>query len=1031
MNRKFLSCLLALVIFSGCFLSIPVNTEAATIETVTINSVNDWMDKLSGKTATNMNIIVTADVLDFEGQNVEPVKSFSGVFDGRGVVIKNLTMVSSTKTGGEAGLFGCLGGDATFKNFVITDSSFKADQWVGAVCCCGGGDVVAENIYITETVTITAGVKNKNSYAGGLFGGFAGSVDECKISNCVFAGTITAKGKYNGGLVGALHNCPKLTVENSMVLGAVVNDTTTTANKDNSCGFVGGAKDGNITLVNCIYAGGPENEYYYNRPFFYDTARVSVTNCYTVATNSNGKVYNDVRYYDSNSGVTVFSSVDELYGEDASITVDGFIKQADGIMLPEGIYSMIAYDYTLRMLYGASVRFSDPSGLRFTAELNDKYLKQIKQKESGKTVSFGIMIAPTDYVNEVGGEFTAEALGQLDYEKSYSLVPAENILEGGEEEGYYVFTAVLGDLRKENHDRYFSARAYILAEDSDGDRTFYYSDYDPSLNSRSISYVSQMAFYDASEVMTDYYCYEIKSGTGIYSPYPTERREMLPMFYRDTDITFELAPEQVGISSSDITAVLEGFKANGLSMHSFAVMKGGVIIAEGYAEPFDENSLHRMYSVSKSFVSMAVGLLVQEGKISLDDTIDIYFPEYVTEDTDPRIAKAKIVDLLKMASPFDKVASCGDGQEDWIAAFFEGLEEKYANKMKEPGTTFYYDTGATHILSTIVERETGMPFLEYLKEKALLEIGFSEDSWCVKAPDPAGYSWGGSGVMCTTRDLALFANLVMNKGEYNGKQLLPADYVEAATSYQISTKEAEGDSDYYGYGYGYQIWMNPYGFAFMGMGSQHAYCIPEKDLVIVCTADNQGNSDAAGIIYSLFERHIIKKMSDEPIKDDPIAYEKMLDSLADMEIPFQTGALTSSQISSIDGYTYIARSGNAYIESFRFDFEGDKGTLTYNTSAGTKALRFGIGKNVECILDEPQYSGDTIGEPNGVGYRCLCSGAWKNGTTFVLKVQVIDDYFGNMTLTFDLDSSPSLTGTKTAEWFLDEYKMSDVSYRKY
>ena len=499
----------------------------------------------------------------------------------------------------------------------------------------------------------------------------------------------------------------------------------------------------------------------------------------------------------------------------------------------------------------------------------------------------------------------------------------------------------------------------------------------------------------------------------------------------DIDIESALTPEKYGLSSADVIKVIEGFEKNGLSMHSFAVMKGGVIIAEGYAEPFDENSLHRMYSVSKSFASMAIGLLEEEGKISLDDTIDTYFPEYVSKDTDSRITNTTIEDLLMMATPFGKVASCGDGQEDWIAAFFEGLDEKYADKMKEPGTTFCYDTGATHILSTIVERETGMPFLEYLKEKALLEIGFSENSWCVKAPDPAGYTWGGSGVMCTTRDLALFANLVMNKGVYNGKQLLPADYVEAATSYQISTIEAEGDSDYYGRGYGYQIWINPYGFAFMGMGNQHAYCIPDKDLVIVCTADNQGNSAAAGIIYSLFEERIIKKVSDEPIEDNIMAYEKMLDTLADMEIPCQTGALTSSRISSVYGYTYTARSGDAYIKSFRFDFDGDEGTLTYDTSAGEKVLRFGIGKNVECMLDEPQYSGDTIGEPNGVGYRCLCSGAWKNSTTFVLKVQVIDDYFGNMTLTFDLDSSPSLTGTKTAEWFLDEYKMSGVSYRKY
>ena len=500
----------------------------------------------------------------------------------------------------------------------------------------------------------------------------------------------------------------------------------------------------------------------------------------------------------------------------------------------------------------------------------------------------------------------------------------------------------------------------------------------------------------------------------------------------EIDIESALTPEKYGISSADITKVIEGFEENGLSMHSFAVMKGGVIIAEGYAEPFDENSLHRMYSVSKSFASMAIGLLVEEGKISLDDTIDMYFPEYVTKETDSRITDTRIEDLLMMATPFDKVATCGDGQENWVAAFFEGLDEKYANKMKDPGTTFYYDTGASHLLGAIVERETGMNFLEYLKEKALLEIGFSENSWCVNSPE--GYAWAGSGVMCTTRDLAAFANLVMNKGEYNGKQLLPADYVEAATSYQISTKEAEGNSDYYGYGYGYQIWMNPHGFAFMGMGNQHAYCIPKKDLVIVCTADNQGNSDAAGIIYSLFEKHIIKKISNKPLKENPEAYVAMLDALENMEIPYARGNKdTSKKISLIDGKTYVCKDSDGKISSFRFDFDGDEGTLTYDTPRGQKTLKFGIGKNVECILYEPQYSGDTIGQPNGVGYRALCSGAWASDTLFMLKVQVVDDYCGNMNLTFNFGiacSEPKVTGVKNAEWFLNEYKMTDVEYKK-
>lgn len=481
-------------------------------------------------------------------------------------------------------------------------------------------------------------------------------------------------------------------------------------------------------------------------------------------------------------------------------------------------------------------------------------------------------------------------------------------------------------------------------------------------------------------------------------------------------------PEQMGISSKNITAVVKGLHDERLSMHSLLVMRHGEIVAEGYAKPFDQNTLHRMYSVSKSFVAIAIGVLEGEGRISIQDTIDRYFPDYVTEETDQRIAKTKIVDLLRMASPFVK-GSTYNGRRDmnWAKTFFE------AKVGKEAGSSFLYDTSATHILGVIVERVTGMTFLEYLKQKALSEIGFSKNAWCVKAPE--GYAWGGSGVMCTSRDLAAFANLVMHKGVHGKKQLLPQAYVEAATSYQISTApDPDSATPYYGSGYGYQIWMNPYGFGFMGMGCQYAYCVPEKDLVFVCTADNQGNSRATGIIYSLMEEHIIKKISDEPLKEDPLAYAEMKAALLGMEIPYQDGGSVSACRYAIDGTRYQAVNDDQKIMAFQLDFQEAEGQLTYQTPRGEKVLRFGIGKNLECLLDEPQYSGESINHPNGRGYRCLCSGAWKSSTTFVLRVQVIDDYLGNMTMVFDFASDPVLNVTKTAEWFLDEYKISNEKF---
>ena len=480
-------------------------------------------------------------------------------------------------------------------------------------------------------------------------------------------------------------------------------------------------------------------------------------------------------------------------------------------------------------------------------------------------------------------------------------------------------------------------------------------------------------------------------------------------------MTDRKTPEALGLSSAGMAAMLDAWREAGLAMHSVLVVRHGEIAAEGYAPPFDKDSFHRMYSCSKSFVSAAVGALAGEGKIALSDTIDRYFPDYVTAGTDPRVAKTRIVDLLRMASPFRRGSTYrGDRDTDWVATFFRTPADK------DPGSEFCYDTSATYILDVIVERVTGMNFLEYLKEKALRRIGFSEDAWCVRAPE--GYAWGGSGVMCTTRDLARFAGLLMHGGVYRGEQLLPCDYVAAATSRQIGLPVQEQNPEY-GFGYGYQIWMTAHGFALVGMGDQFAICVPERDLLMVCTADNQGRAEISRpLIFRQFEEQILNRASDVPLPADAAGEEKLREALHAMEIPYQSGATDSVLSARVNGVTYYARDDKAPFSSFRWDFSKDTGTFSYDTPRGHKQIVFGIGKNVAGTLDEPQYSGHSILHPIGRGYRCLSSAAWVTPEKLALRVQVIDWYFGNMTLTFSFEENAAvMAGRKTAEWFLNEY----------
>ena len=315
----------------GILSVIPMQASAAT--TITIASVDDWMNQLSDKSVKNCNINVTADVLDFTGKTVKPVKDFNGIFNGNGVVIKNLTI---DNTGDEVGLFKCTSGPATFKNFAIVSSTFIGKEWCGAIACCTSGDVTAQNVYVGEDVTVKAAKNNKNSYAGGLFGGFAGSTANVTIDSCVFAGTVTAEGQYNGGFIGNSHKAVNVTITNSMMLGKVP------AERDSSRGFIGNAAadEDTITMTNCIYAGGVAKSEYKDHPFFNNFATANVTNCYTISSKADGTVYNSVKYSDENSGVSLVTVMD-LVGENAAATVDGFTKRAYDIMMPAALVTAL------------------------------------------------------------------------------------------------------------------------------------------------------------------------------------------------------------------------------------------------------------------------------------------------------------------------------------------------------------------------------------------------------------------------------------------------------------------------------------------------------------------------------------------------------------------------------------------------------------------------------------------------------------------------------------------------------------------
>lgn len=473
-------------------------------------------------------------------------------------------------------------------------------------------------------------------------------------------------------------------------------------------------------------------------------------------------------------------------------------------------------------------------------------------------------------------------------------------------------------------------------------------------------------------------------------------------------------PEQMGVPSGALQRFVEHLTEKRLCLHSVLVLRHGKLIAEGYAPPFHAGRLHRMYSVSKSFVSIAIGLLVGEGRVALDDPIASYFPEKLPPRLHPFLAGTTIRDLLRMATPF----ACNNytvQDLDWVAAFFD----------KEPafpgGTLFHYNTAATVVLNALVEKLSGAPsFVAYLRPRLLDPIGFSPDAWCIQRPE--GGAWGGSGVLCTPRDLARFALVLLQNGRWGGRQLIPAEYVAAATAKQIDNRLHSDDPELQ-FGYGYQFWrVRHNGFACVGMGSQLAVCLPDQDLILVTTGDTQEIPNGNNLILEALWEDIYPHLSNGPLPENPTACRALADRLRRMELLPVEGAAASPSMRQWDGVRYDMLPNRMGLDHMTFRFGADGGTLTYGNATGAHVLSFGFGRFVCGSFPETGYFGPQIGQRPGRPYDCAAMGAWANERTLILYVYILDDYLGTLKLQAVFDGAHiAVDMEKAAEWFLEEY----------
>ena len=378
------------------------------------------------------------------------------------------------------------------------------------------------------------------------------------------------------------------------------------------------------------------------------------------------------------------------------------------------------------------------------------------------------------------------------------------------------------------------------------------------------------------------------------------------------------------------------------------VLRHGVVVAEGWWEPYRADVVHDMFSLSKSFTSTAVGLAQAEGLLSVDDLVLDHVGDLAPADPDTHLARMRIRHLLSMTTGHhDACDEVTFASQDWARAFLTIPPEH------EPGSHFVYNTAASHLLSVIVQRLTGRRLLDYLGPRLLEPLGIEDARW---EQSPSGVDAGGFGLFLATEDIACFSQLYLDDGVWQGRRLLPEGWVEEAT--RAHGPEQPGDSEW-DQGYGYQFWRGQHGtYRSDGAFAHLGIVLPDQDAVIAITA---GAEDKDG----LFERiwtHLLPALAEGP-DDDDAAAEALVQRLAGLCMRPPAGDGLRGPGGWL-GRTITLGANPLDVQSAALSRDDAGLALTLGLAAGPQTLRVGDGQWVRGTLQ---------GGPDGFQEVAVCA----------------------------------------------------------
>lgn len=469
--------------------------------------------------------------------------------------------------------------------------------------------------------------------------------------------------------------------------------------------------------------------------------------------------------------------------------------------------------------------------------------------------------------------------------------------------------------------------------------------------------------------------------------------------------TFKLprsTPEAEGVSSSRIIDFLNAIDTGRVELHSFMFIRHGKVIAEGWWKPYGSDYKHIMFSASKTFTATAVGLAVSENRLKITDKVVSFFHYSLPDSISDYMKELTVQNLLTMSVGQDPEPWVMGTDGDWISTFLK------AAPVHKPGTVFKYNNAATFMLSAIVQQVTGQTVFDYLQTRIFGPLAIHGIDWDL---NPQGISLGMIGLRLRTEDMGKFGQLLLQNGVWNGRQLIPKDWIREATSFKIESNDQGNknskDLNDWAQGYCYQMWRGRNNTVRLdGMAGQFVILIPDKDAVVVLTANAKNTQDELNLVHNYLIPAI---KSDKALPVEPGLNSELQKRQQALNLKPSTAAgLPKSELESkISGKEFDLGKNSYNIQSVYFSFSGEECSFAIKRDDNISIVKCGMNSwkmsnlKSSSLLASPRAVSKSIDANYKILQPVIKSAAsyvWTDKNTLELTARFIEESLGSETI---------------------------------